>query len=129
MGTGGGRQFGGVVISVSIWRVSMRRVAVMAFAAASLFAASSVWADQTPAPSDPAAPAPAPDAKPAKPKSKMDDPDRIVCTREHVVGSNRPQKICMTVAERQRLKDIADQTTDLSKNNISIRTQGTDGTN
>jgi hypothetical protein len=25
-----------------------------------------------------------------------------------VVGSNRPQKICMTAAERQRLKDKAD---------------------
>lgn len=107
----------------------MRRVAVMAFAAASLFAASAAWADQTPTPTDPAAPAPAADAKPAKPKSKMDDPDRIVCTREHVVGSNRPQKVCMTVAQRQALKDMADRSSDLSKNNISIQTKGTDGTN
>ena len=33
------------------------------------------------------APPPAPKPKPAK-----DDPDRIVCVRQHVVGSNRPQK-------------------------------------
>lgn len=45
-------------------------------------------------------------------KKTMDDPNRIVCTREHVVGSNRPQKICMTVAQRQRLKDDADKLTD-----------------
>ena len=25
--------------------------------------------------------------------------------RQHVVGSNRPQKVCMTVAERDRLRD------------------------
>ncbi|WGM39120.1 hypothetical protein [Caulobacter sp. NIBR1757] len=55
----------------------------------------------------------APLADPAAPKKKaMDDPNRIVCTREHVVGSNRPQKVCMTVAQRQRLKDDADRLTD-----------------
>ena len=52
-----------------------------------------------------------PAAEAAKKKS-FDDPDRIVCTREHVVGSNRPQKVCMTVAQRQRLKDQADKLTD-----------------
>jgi hypothetical protein len=46
------------------------------------------------------APPPAPKPKPAK-----DGPDRIVCVRQHVVGSNRPQKVCMTVAERDRLRD------------------------
>lgn len=45
-------------------------------------------------------------------KKPIDDPNRIVCKREHVVGSNRPQKICMTVAQRQRLKDDADKLTD-----------------
>ena len=55
----------------------------------------------------------APLVDPAAAKKKtMDDPNRIVCTREHVVGSNRPQKICMTVAQRQRLKDDADKITD-----------------
>lgn len=43
----------------------------------------------------------------AKPKPAKDDPDRIVCVRQHVVGSNRPQKICMTVAERDRMRDAA----------------------
>ncbi|NBB15766.1 hypothetical protein GVN21_10410 [Caulobacter sp. SLTY] len=64
----------------------------------------------------PAAPKP---IKPAK-KSGLDDPDRIVCKREHVVGSNRPQKVCMTVADRERLKDQADQLTDPGR-----RTAGT----
>ena len=45
-------------------------------------------------------------------KKAIDDPNRIVCKREHVVGSNRPQKVCMTVAQRQRLKDDADKLTD-----------------
>lgn len=45
-------------------------------------------------------------------KKGIDDPNRIVCKREHVVGSNRPQKVCMTVAQRQRLKDQADRLTD-----------------
>ncbi|HYE45113.1 MAG TPA: hypothetical protein VEA44_04990 [Caulobacter sp.] len=49
---------------------------------------------------------------PATPAKKIDDPNRIVCKREHVVGSNRPQKVCMTAGERQRLKDQADQLTD-----------------
>lgn len=40
------------------------------------------------------------------------DPKRLVCKREHVVGSNRPQKICMTVQRRQELKDQADRVLD-----------------
>ncbi len=44
-------------------------------------------------------------AKPAKPAK--DDPNRVVCIREHVVGSNRPKKICMTVAQREQLRDAA----------------------
>jgi len=63
----------------------------------------------------PAAPAAKP-AKPAKPaKLAKDDPNRIVCTREHVVGSNRPEKVCMTVAERERIKDLSSRALDESK--------------
>lgn len=47
---------------------------------------------------------------PAKPGK--DDPNRVVCTREHVVGSNRPVKVCMTVAQRAAMKDAADRTLD-----------------
>ncbi len=101
----------------------MRSVVLIAVAAASLLTASTVWADQpTPSPTAPATPG-------AKPKVDMNDPNRIVCTREHVVGSNRPQKICMTVAERQRLKDQADRDTDISKHNIDPTMKGTDGSN
>lgn len=45
-------------------------------------------------------------------KGSMNDPDRIVCKREHVVGSNRPQKVCMTVAQREQLKDQVETMTD-----------------
>lgn len=77
-----------------------------ALIAAALFAVASPGFAQTPAPS------PAPAAKPEPKKGGMDDPNRIVCKREHVVGSNRPQKVCMTVAQRQRLKDQADLISD-----------------
>jgi hypothetical protein len=53
-------------------------------------------------------------------KGSLNDPDRIVCKREHVVGSNRPQKVCMTVAQRELLKDQAEQMTDPGR-----RTAGT----
>jgi hypothetical protein len=36
----------------------------------------------------------------------------MVCRREHVVGSNRPKKVCMTVAQRAALKDTADRVFD-----------------
>ena len=78
----------------------MRRVVLSLVLAAGLAAAAPVIAAES-------APAAPPAAAPAKPA--MDDPNRIVCTREHVVGSNRKQKVCMTVAERQRLKDAADR--------------------
>ncbi len=61
---------------------------------------------------------PAPAEKTAK-KPKVDDPNRLVCTREHVVGSNRPQKVCMTVAERAKLKDNADRITDSGRLAVS----------
>lgn len=52
-------------------------------------------------------------------KKEKDDPNRIVCKREHVVGSNRPQKVCMTAAERERLKDQSDRMTDNGRRNGS----------
>lgn len=52
---------------------------------------------------------------PAGKEAKKEDPNRIVCTREHVVGSNRPQKVCMTVAERERLRDQSQRITDESR--------------
>lgn len=54
-------------------------------------------------------------APPAKKEVKKDDPNRIICTRVHVVGSNRPQKVCMTVAERERAKEQTRDLTDESR--------------
>ena len=71
---------------------------VLSFAlVAGLAAAPAAFAEE---PAGGAAP-----AKPAKPG--MDDPNRIVCTREHVVGSKRPKKVCMTVAQREELRETA----------------------
>ncbi|MDH4384725.1 MAG: hypothetical protein QE280_04710 [Caulobacter sp.] len=69
-----------------------------------LLAGAAQSGDASPA----APPAPAVSTPPAPAKPGIDDPNRLICKREHVVGSNRPQKICMTAAERQRLKDKAD---------------------
>lgn len=33
--------------------------------------------------------------------------DRVVCRREHVVGTNRPQRICMTVREWEHQREMA----------------------
>jgi hypothetical protein len=87
----------------------MRHLILVAAAATTLFGAAPVIAaeDAPPAAQTPPVPAPAP-VKPGKPdKKSVSDPDRVVCTREHVVGSNRPQKVCMTVAERERARDAA----------------------
>lgn len=43
-----------------------------------------------------AAPAPAPQAE-----------ERMICKRERVVGSNRPQRICMTAKEWERTRDTS----------------------
>lgn len=56
----------------------------------------------------------APEApKPAKPA--QDDPNRVVCTREHEVGSNRPKKVCLTVAQRDELREQARRNMDDSR--------------
>ncbi len=88
----------------------MRRVMLSLVLSAGLAASGAAIAADAPAP------APAPTAKPAKPaKLAKDDPNRMVCTREHVVGSNRPEKVCLTVAERQQLKDAASRSLDESR--------------
>lgn len=56
-------------------------------------------AQSTPA-ETPAAAAPATAETKSPPAAAVQDPqDRVVCKKEHVPGSNRPQKICMTVRE------------------------------
>jgi len=78
---------------------------VLATAIAASFVAAPVFATETaPKAGDVATSATVKDGKPAE-----EDPNRIVCKREHVVGSNRPQKVCMTVAERERLKDAVSE--------------------
>ncbi len=86
----------------------MRIMSVAAVAALMLAGAGPAFSNE---------PATAPEAKSAKADkpTKEEDPNRVVCTREHVVGSNRPQKVCMTVAERQRLKDAAARSLDSSQ--------------
>lgn len=74
----------------------MRGLVLLLAFTASAVAPSLAWAEGA------ATPTPAPSA-PAKPS--LDDPDRIVCTRERVVGSNRPRKVCMTMAQREEYRE------------------------
>lgn len=58
----------------------------------------------------------APPAKPEKPA--RDDPNRVVCTREHEVGSNRPKKVCMTVAQRDEMRERARRNMDPGRSSV-----------
>lgn len=44
--------------------------------------------------------------------------NRLICRREVAVGSNRPQRICMTLAERDRLRQAAEE----NRRNMESRT-------
>lgn len=73
----------------------------------SLLVALALSGFQTPA--EPSASAPPPPSEaPAAAAAAAPPPepeDRIVCHREHIVGSNRRQRVCMTVSERARIRD------------------------
>lgn len=47
------------------------------------------------------APQPLPPPPPAQPVQPNED--RMICKRERVLGSNRPQRICMSQREREHL--------------------------
>jgi len=83
-------------------------VAVLAL----LMATGAVEPGDTPAVATPSAASTPSASPPSQARTGLNDPNRLICKREHVVGSNRPQKICMTAAERQRLKDKADDLLD-----------------
>jgi hypothetical protein len=70
---------------------------------------------------------PAKTEKPEKPAK--DDPNRIVCTREHEVGSNRPKKVCMTVAQREELRERARRNMDQGRSAVDrgVATPNTGG--
>ena len=59
-----------------------------------------------------------PDPSPAAPPPSISSPtndredSRIVCRRERVVGSNRPQKICLTRQQWQEQRDSSRQMMD-----------------
>lgn len=75
----------------------MRRIVLSIAFVASLAAAPLAFAETV-----------ADTAKSEKPeKPAKDDPNRVICTREHEVGSNRPKKVCMTVAQRDELRERA----------------------
>ncbi len=86
----------------------MRRFSLILAVATGLVATApfAMAREDAPPPVSPTAPAPAP---------AKDDPNRIICTREHVVGSNRPKKVCMTAAQREEIHDRAMRTADESR--------------
>ncbi|MFN4297015.1 MAG: hypothetical protein ACK4FB_09240 [Brevundimonas sp.] len=63
-----------------------------------------------------AQPAPSPDTANPRGNSaeerseRQEDADRMICRREHVVGSNRPQRVCMTRAQWDAIRDQSRET-------------------
>lgn len=54
------------------------------------------------------APAPAPqNAQEAEEAAREAEEERVICRREHVVGSNRPQRICMTRREWNAVRETS----------------------
>lgn len=60
-------------------------------------------AQQTPSTEAPAEAAPR-TAETARADNR-EDPDRVICRREHVVGSNRPRRICLPRREWDAIRD------------------------
>ncbi|HZW15461.1 MAG TPA: hypothetical protein VFF66_04310 [Brevundimonas sp.] len=72
-----------------------------------LFFALALSVQQAPqTPSAQPSTAAAPNTAAAQTEAPAEDPEeRVVCRREHVVGSNRRQQVCMTVRQRAQLRD------------------------
>lgn len=66
-----------------------------------ILADSSVQVDQAGPATQPAAETTRRTAPPVTGTAEGDD--RVVCRRERVIGSNRPQRVCMTNRERARI--------------------------
>lgn len=45
----------------------------------------------------------------------MNDPERVICRRERVVGTNRPQRVCMTAREWEVVRDASRETMNRSE--------------
>ncbi len=75
-------------------------------------AVAALMASTQSTPAEPAAPAPS--AETAAAEGEENGNDRVVCRRERVLGSNRPQRICMTQSEWQHARDTSRETRDRS---------------
>lgn len=56
---------------------------------------------------DGAGPSVAAETAPSKLAAARLDGDKMICTRERTIGTNRPQKVCMTKADRAALAEQA----------------------
>ena len=83
---------------------------VMMMAAAVLFGGT---AQDNPSQTEEATPPQA-----AQPEREADDGDRVICRREHVLGSNRPQRICMPKREWDAIREA-------SRDNLNRMDRGT----
>jgi len=70
------------------------------------FALASALLPQEAPQAAPAQTQPAPAAAPAE------SPERVVCRREYVTGSNRPRRVCSTVREREEVRDSSQRLAD-----------------
>lgn len=59
------------------------------------------------------------DSETAYARTTPEDRNRIVCMRETVIGSNRPQRVCMTLAERDAIREQAQ----VNRDRMGQRTQ------
>lgn len=48
----------------------------------------------------------------------VEDPNAIVCVRERITGSRIPKKVCMTRAERDRIREINQENFENNKRKV-----------
>jgi hypothetical protein len=54
-----------------------------------------------------AQPQPEPRPEPTVGETRQAERERLICRRQHVVGSNRPQRVCLTRAEWDEIREDA----------------------
>ena len=64
-----------------------------------LFAAALLVFQQAPTPSQSTEPPQQSQNERRVDTQRSGDPDRVICRRDRVLGSNRPQRVCMTAAQ------------------------------
>ena len=70
-----------------------------------------------------------PQATPPSRSARNNDPERVVCRREHTIGSNRPVRTCRTAREWEEIRQYSMQfhsSADRQRPNVSNKAGGGD---